>query len=157
MNAPPLEHDTLTMERTLAAPPRRVFAAFADAEVRATWTVPSDDEILIYSQSDFRIGGIDRFRCGLRAAPAYEGEVRYLDIVPDERVIYSEVLSADGSPMAVSLITWELRPVGDGTRLILTDQIVSLAGHDPIEGSTVGYTAALDNLDAHLATNGAAR
>jgi uncharacterized protein YndB with AHSA1/START domain len=147
------KHDQLTMERTLAASRRRVFAAFADAQVRARWTVPSDDEVLTYSQSDFRTGGIDRFRCGLRSAPAYEGEVRYLDVVPDERIIYSEALWTDGSLVAVSLITWEFRSAGDGTRLILTDQMVSLAGHDLIEGSRVGYTAALDNLDEYLTTN----
>jgi len=149
-------HDTLVLERALPAPPSRVFAALADPEIRANWTVPSDDEVLTYSATDFRCGGVDRFRCGLRADPAYDGEVRYLEIVPDERIIHSERLSTNGALIAVSLITWELKGLGDDTHLTLTDQMASLAGRGPIEGSTVGYTAALANLDAHLRTDGVA-
>jgi uncharacterized protein YndB with AHSA1/START domain len=153
---PAIVHETLVLERNLSAPPSRVFAAVADPRVRATWTVPSDDEVLIYSATDFRPGGVDRFTCGLRTDPIHDGEVHYLEIAPDERVIYSERLSTEGSLVAISLITWELRQSGGGTRLTITDQMASLAGRGPVEGSIAGYTAALANLGTHLQTTGVA-
>jgi hypothetical protein len=51
----------------------------------------------------------------------------------------------------MSLVTWAVTPDdGGGSVLTITDQVTSAAGDGPIIGSRHGYTAMLDQLDAHL-------
>ena len=56
--------------------------------------------------------------------------------------------------MSVSQVTWQLTGEGDGTWLVVTDQIVSLVGDEMIAGSRAGMTGALDNLATWLAGAG---
>jgi uncharacterized protein YndB with AHSA1/START domain len=65
MNAKP-QHATITLERSYSAPLERVFSEFANPVARARWSAPSDD-VLIYDEANFRVGGADVFRCGPRA------------------------------------------------------------------------------------------
>lgn len=44
-------------------------------------------------------------------------------IVRNQRIVYVESISTQGKLLAVSLITWELLPHDNGTRLIITDQL----------------------------------
>ncbi|MBN9159930.1 MAG: hypothetical protein BGO98_18960 [Myxococcales bacterium 68-20] len=147
---PPMKHETLVFERRFRSSPRAVFAAYADVEARARWSAPSDATAVVYSVSDFRVDGVDRFRCGDKTNLQFEGTVRYADIVENERIVYSEVISTTDMKLSVSLVTWEIVPDQTGSRLVVTDQIASFVGDDMIAGSRVGMNAALDNLVALL-------
>lgn len=158
MNAeavPPTTHETLVFERRFRVAPDAVFAAYADVDLRVQWSTPSPTAAVVYSAADFRVDGADHFRCGGADDLRFEGVVRYLDIVEARRIVYSEVIATSGERLAVSLVTWDLRPVPQGTRLVVTDQLVSFVGAEMIEGSRLGMTAALDNLVTTLAPNGA--
>ncbi len=144
-------HETLTFERWLEASSTEVFDAYVDVERRTRWSTPSDSAVFVYLENDFRVGGIDRFRCGDQHAPQYSGSVRYEDIVPGERIIYSETIEAGGERLSVALVSWEFRSEGSGTRLRVTVQIASLVGADMIAGNKTGMDAALENLVALLA------
>ncbi len=146
MDSATVQHETLTFKRQYTATPDAVFSTYADVEVRARWSAPSDSAVFIYTENDFRVGGIDHFRCGDKRAPQYEGEVRYEDIVSGKRIIYSEAIKAFGKRLSVSLVTWEIVPRATGSRLLVTVQIASLVGDDMIAGTRVGMNAALDNL-----------
>ncbi len=126
----------------------RVFSQFADPVARAEWSAPSED-FLVYDESDFRVGGKDVFRCGPKGNPKFRGETRYLQIVPNERVVSSETLDTD-EPLAVALTTLEFEPTKDGTNLTVTVQIVSFVGPDMIRGYESGNKSALKNLSQHL-------
>jgi uncharacterized protein YndB with AHSA1/START domain len=150
MTAPPVNHDTIVLERTYDAPPARVFAAFASPEARMRWGAPSPSAGLVYDKADFRVGGVDLSRCGPRGHLIYSVETRYLDIVPQRRIISTEVVSEGANLLCFALITVEFAPAGDGTRLILTDQVAAFGGRSMIEGHRAGHTAALGNLVAEL-------
>jgi uncharacterized protein YndB with AHSA1/START domain len=45
----------------LAAPPRKVFSAFAEAALVSRWLTPSPEVALTVLQFDFQIGGTYRF------------------------------------------------------------------------------------------------
>lgn len=139
-------HETLTFERTYEASPKRVFAAFADVKVRERWSAPSDTAAVVYSQANFAIGGEDVFRCGGKDDLRFSGKVRYEDIIDDQRIIFAETISTGGKLLSVSLVTWELLPVKQGTRVIVTDQLTALDGADMAAGTRLGMNAALDNL-----------
>jgi uncharacterized protein YndB with AHSA1/START domain len=146
MTRPPVLHGTLTFERRFKVPPSTVFGAYVDIERRARWSAPSDSAVVTYTEHDFRVGGLDRFCCGDKRAPQFEGEVRYEDIAVDERIIYSEVIKANDQRLSISLVTWETSPDGTGSRLTVTVQIASLVGDEMIAGNTMGMNGALDNL-----------
>ena len=143
-------HDTIRLERQLRHPPSAVFAAYADVDQRVAWTAPSDDEVVIFEAADFRVGGLDQFLCGPRNAPDFVGTTRYDHIIDDELIVFTERLAYGDQLLAMSLVTWELTPSAAGTTLVVTDQVTSLAGLGPIEGSREGYAAILDRLVTHL-------
>lgn len=147
-------HATIVVERTYDAPPARVFAALADPEARARWSVPSDDQGLVYDEANFRVGGHDVFRCGPAGDLMFRVTTRYEDIVPDQRIISVETVNDETTRLSVSLITVEVFPehasASPGTRLVLTDQITSFGGADMVAGSEAGFGAALDNLAREL-------
>lgn len=145
-----IRHKTLVFERRCEAPVSRVFAAFADPVIRASWSAPSDGAAFVYDHADFREGGEDRFRCGAKEDPQYTGHTTYISIVPNERVVSSEVVESGGRTLMSSLITTELQACGFATRLKVTVQVTSLFGDQMISGSEIGNNAALDNLVAHV-------
>jgi uncharacterized protein YndB with AHSA1/START domain len=144
-----LQHATITLQHSYSAPPEQVFSEFADPVARARWSAPSKD-VLIYDEADFRIGGKDMFRCGPKEDPKFRGETRYLEIVPNARVVSSETVDMEGQRLAVALTTLDFEPTEDGTNLTVTVQMFSFVGPDVIQGYESGHKSALKNLSLHL-------
>lgn len=144
-----LQHATITLEQSYAAPLTRVFSEFADPVARARWSAPSND-VLIYDETDFRIGGKDVFRCGPRDDLKFRGETHYLHIIPNGCVISSETLDMNGKRLAVALNTLDFQSTQDGTKLTVTVQVVSFVGAELIHSYESGNRSALSNLSLHL-------
>jgi uncharacterized protein YndB with AHSA1/START domain len=142
-------HATIELRESYPARPGRVFSEFADPAARANWSAPSSD-VLVYDQSDFRVGGKDVFRCGTIGDLKFRGETHYLNIVTDSRVVSTEVLDMAGERLAVALTTLNFEPTETGTNLSVTLQIVSFAGVEIIQGYESGNKSALKNLSRHL-------
>lgn len=115
-------------------------------KARERWSPPNPETRIVYDQAEFREGGLDVVRCGAPDDLKYKAEVRYLDIVPDQRIVFAESVSESGVRVAVALITAEFRDAGDATQFTLTAQIAALDGADMIAGYEEGWSAALDNL-----------
>ncbi len=152
-----LAHDTIRLERSCPHPPARVFRAYADVDQRIRWSAPSDDEFVAFESHDFRVGGIDRFSCGLVDDPdgrgTFGGTTRYEAIEEGSHIVFTERLeSAAGDLLAMSLVTMSFAGDGDGCRFTVVDQVTSFAGDGPLEGSRHGYSAMLDRLDRFLST-----
>ena len=146
-----VQHATFVFERTSDAPVDRVFAALANPVERAQWGVPSAKAALVYDRTDFREGGSDEFRCGPKHDPQYRGVTTYLEIVPNERVVSTELVAANGRKLLATLSTTTLESRGAGTNITVTLQVTSLAGEDMITGAKNGTGASLDNLVKALA------
>ena len=83
-------------------------------------------------------------------------EARYFDIVPNERIVFAYDLLLDGRLISVSLTTVEVRPDGDGTRLVFTEHGAFFDDvEDPAEREH-GTGLLLDGLAAFLAEQVAA-
>jgi len=156
MHKPTVQHATIVVERTYNAVPARVFAAWADPAVRVQWHVPGDDWEIAQHKQDFRVGGRDASRFGPKGDPRYFSDGRYLDIVPNARIISAGTMHSGETRISTTLCTVELLVDGAGTRLILTDQSAFLDGREKPTDREAGWGEILDKLDAHLTRAGAA-
>jgi uncharacterized protein YndB with AHSA1/START domain len=139
-------HETIIMERTYNASPARMFAAWESVEARLRWSVPFPEAGAVYDQTEFKVGGLDVMRCGPKDDMRFLAHVRYLEILPDARIVMAESVAEDGKIRAASLITVEFAPAGKTTRQTVTMQVSAFDGSDMLSGYRTGWTAALDNL-----------
>jgi len=144
------EHATFRIDRTLPAPPPKVFAAFADREAKARWFVGPDENSPTDHQLDFRVGGRERLVSRQPDGPTFTFEAEYRDIVPDRRIVYAYDMTQDDARLSVSVATIELEPAGDATRLTVTEQGVYLDGRDTMAQREQGTRVLLDQLEASL-------
>jgi len=148
-----VSHDTFVIDRTYAAAPHRVFAAFADVDTKAQWWGDPNDKDTP-QEIDFRVGGRET-----TVGTAPDGSVTfgyyalYQDIVQDERIVYSYDMILHGRRISVSVATLEFLPVAGGTRLIVTEQGVYLDGLDTVDARREGTESLMSALDAYLQTS----
>ncbi|MDA0302394.1 MAG: SRPBCC family protein [Chloroflexi bacterium] len=111
-----------TIERTLPAPPARVFAAFADPSAKAQWFGVSEEWELLEVSLDFRVGGEEVNHGRHISGMVSEMWAQYQDIVPDQRIVWSYRMALNGAPISASLASVELTPEGERTRMVFTEQ-----------------------------------
>lgn len=117
-------HDTFTIERSYLATPSRVFAAFSSADAKNIWCDIGDVEEAAgeaaIAEFDFRVGGRDRWGFRMHGT-TYRVDVRYYDIVQDQRIVYAYEMYANDARISVSVATIEFARKGDGTALAWTE------------------------------------
>ena len=152
-------HDTMVIERTYAASPARVFAAWADESAKAVWMLGSEDDFVPEGyRLDFRVGGSEWIR-GEAAGDVYTYDARYDDIVENERIVFSYYMLRDDVPLSSSVTSVEFRADGADTaktHLVLTEHGMYLDGEDKPALRLEGISAQLDALTGWLAKNGSA-
>lgn len=143
-------HTTFVIERTYPVPPGRVFAAFADRELKQRWFAMPSDWVDTHNSLDFRVGGHETNRGGPPGGTVHRFEAQYQDIVENERIVYTYDLYLDDRRMSVSLATIEFHPDADGTRMTFTEQGAFLDGIDDPAGREHGTNLMVDALGAAL-------
>jgi uncharacterized protein YndB with AHSA1/START domain len=151
-------HDTFVIERTYPASPARAFAAFAAKEAKDTWGDTGDiagiEPATGPIEFDFRVGGRERFGFVYQDVH-YTYDAFYYDIVPDQRLVYSYEMYADGVRFSVSVATIEFVKTADGTALTWTEQGAYLDGFDGDDAPRLregGTSEMLDGLAKYLAS-----
>jgi uncharacterized protein YndB with AHSA1/START domain len=145
-----IDHGTIVVERTLNIPVSRVYSAFADAKERASWGAPSDTAVFIYDETNFSVGGRDLARCGAKEDPRFRVETRYVDIVGERRVVWTETIHEADKLLATNITTLELTPDSERTRLKVTVQVTSFVGVGMIENTEAGHKGSLTNMARYL-------
>jgi len=145
----------MVVTRSFDAPPRLVFEAWTTPALFRQWWVPkSSGAVLLSCEQDVRVGGSYRleFAHPQGGAPmAFFG--RYLEVVPDARLVWTNEESEDG---AVTTVTFEER---DGrTLLVMSELYPSKQALDTaIEGMGEAMPETFEQLDEFLAGRGAGR
>ena len=91
-------HSTFVIERSYAATPERVFAAFSDPKQKRRWFVEGEGHEDEQFSMDFRA------------------------IVANRRVVLASTMSIGGKRISASLVTVELLGTDSGTDLLCTHQ-----------------------------------
>lgn len=144
------DHGTFVVERMLDVPVLRVYSALADAKARAIWGAPSDTAVFIYDEANFAVGGRDLARCGAKEDPRYRVETRYVDIVPERRVVSTETIHELDKLLATNITTLELFSDGQRTQVKVTVQVTSFVGPSMINNTRAGHEGSLANMARHL-------
>lgn len=143
-------HDSFTIERRLAHPPARVFAAWSSAEAKAAWFFGPPGWTARERRLDFRVGGTERALGGFEGGVTTDFTATYHDIVPESRLVYSYGMQLNGERISVSLATIEFEPDGAGTMLRVTEQGVFLDGYEDNGSRRQGTAWLMDNLATAL-------
>jgi uncharacterized protein YndB with AHSA1/START domain len=147
-------HDTFAIERTYGAPVAEVFRAWADPMLKARWFAGSAEALGAGYELDFRVGGREVNRGGPPGGPVYTFESEFRDIVPEQRIVYTNEMYADESRISVSVATVLFRSQDARTQLVFTEQGVFLDGHDTVAQREEGTRSLLDSLAAILKSDG---
>jgi uncharacterized protein YndB with AHSA1/START domain len=143
-------HGTFALERTFPSAPERVFQAFADPKAKARWFTPPAAWQCERAKMEFRVGGQESVTSTPPGQQAHRFDATYLDIVPNERIVYVYEMHTGKAKISVSLATVELKPAGKGTKLVITEQGVFLDGYDDAGSRERGTRGLLDQLEASL-------
>ena len=139
----------LVVTRYVLAPARLVFQAWTRPELLKQWWVPqSCGMTLLTCTLDVRTGGRYRFEFGRDGAPGMAFFGRYIEVVDNVRLVWTNEETDDG---AVSTLTFT--ETGDGTRLVLHEVYPTpQALDDALAGMEEGMPEQFVQLDALLAT-----
>ncbi len=145
-------HASFTITRRWKASPVRVFAAFADQKKKDLWFGGGSDWTPVSRSFDFRVGGKENGSGRWKTGVVSHFDATYLDIVDDERIIYSYVMHLDDRKISVSQACIELTPDGEGTKFVLTEYGDFLDGYDDAGSREHGTSWLMDNLEKSLET-----
>lgn len=144
-----MANDRVVLTRYLRARPAEVFHACTAPDVLAQWLGPKAFEVCDVS-SDARVGGAFSFH--MRGEDGLYGAAGVYRVVdPPRRVqltwIWTEGPQVEWPEGLESLLTFDLAPEGQGTRLTLTHE--GLPDQKRVESHTDGWSQALDKFE-HL-------
>lgn len=148
-------HASFRIEKTYLHPVARVFAAFADGEIKRRWLNPQAPQDGAAYDNDFRVGGLETSRSIMGNDTPFPGaalssQALYLDIVDNRRIVTGSNMMMNGTPFSGSLLTFEFEPDGDGTRLICTHAGAYFENSDGPDMRQHGWNHLLDRLGETL-------
>jgi uncharacterized protein YndB with AHSA1/START domain len=100
---------------------------------------------------DFVVGGLETVKGFDGDGRALTYEARYVEIVPDERILTTSTMHTDDRLSTVSVTSVEFRAENADTWLVLTEHGVYIPGQERPEWREQGTAQQLDTLAAEFA------
>jgi uncharacterized protein YndB with AHSA1/START domain len=139
------DRPSLTLQRHINAPPAKVFSAWTDPQQIVKWLHPGGCNV-VHVEMELKAGG--RFHLIMRAPDGEEHDVSgvFREVAMNEKLVYTWAYRS--TPERESVVTFMLKPDGDGTWLTLKhEQFFDEAARDAHQG---GWTEALDGLEHYF-------
>jgi len=145
----------LVLERVVDVPPELVWRAWTEPEHLKVWFCPKPWSVS-HCEMDLRPGG--RFYTVMRSPEGEEhpGDGCFLEVVPNERLVWTDALLPGYRPAEKSFMTaiLTLQPEGSGTRykaVALHGNEASRKQHEDM-GFNEGWSTVLDQLVEYVKT-----
>ena len=138
-------HSTLILRRSYDAPVAQLWRAWTNANELAKWYVASSDHVVHFAEADVRPGGQYRVSFGVAGDARYVEQGRYLEVVPQRKLVFEESVSLQNNVLFTQLTSVEFVAQGEGAELVIT-----AAGVDSWRTGE-GWTPALESLAQHVA------
>src|SRR5687767_3169627 len=142
----------LVVTRTFNAPPSTVYKAWSQPELFRRWWLPQSvtGVSLVSCEMDVRTGGKYRLEFGADGSDTMAFYGKYLEVVPDERIVWT---NDEGEEGAVTTVTFEDH--GGKTLLNFHEIYPSKeALEEALQGSAAGLPEQLEQLDELLSSIG---
>ena len=141
------------VRRHLAAPPARVFAAFASAELVGQWLTPAPDVKLTVLELDFKEGGRYRFAYDTPDGQRMLVGGVYRNIEAPTRLVFSWLIDPPDIHAGIeSQVTVSITPSAQGSELLIVHERFARA--DANARHAEGWAGALEQLHRLLKENG---
>lgn len=148
-------HAILTVRRIFSAPIDRVFAAWTNAEVLASWFGPVGFSVAS-ATIDLRVGG--KYQIVIKPP---DGETikhfgEYVEIIPPERLAFTWMLEnqackGSANQCAETLVSIDFKCIDQSTQIVLThERLPDKAAYD---GHEFGWNSSLDSFEKFILTN----
>jgi uncharacterized protein YndB with AHSA1/START domain len=142
----------LVVTRRFDAPPSTVFKAWSQPELFQRWWVPKSATgiSLVSCDMDVRTGGRYRLEFGAGGSDTMAFHGKYLEVVPDERIVWT---NDEGEEGAITTVTFQ--DLGGKTLLNFHEVYPSKeALEEALQGSAAGLPEQLEQLDELLSSIG---
>jgi uncharacterized protein YndB with AHSA1/START domain len=140
----------LIVTRTFNGPAHIVFQAWTTPELFMRWWAPKSMGVpLLSCDMDVRVGGGYRVAFGHDASSAMEFFGRYLEVIPNARLVWTNEESDDA---AITTVTFEEK--GGQTLLVLHELYPSKEAFDANSGAEGGMPEQFEQLDELLVALG---
>lgn len=133
------------IEREFDATPQAVFGAWADPQVKRQWSDCHAEHTTEYSL-DFRTFGHETHKVVYPDGRVQRIEKVFFDIVSGRRIVFAYDIQLDARRLSVSLVTVEFFASQRGTRMIYTEQLAYLDGHEDRAQRLRGTEESMDRL-----------
>lgn len=145
-----LDTKSFDLHRTLPLAPERLFSVLTDPAHREKWAGPDADTVLTTQTADLTVGGQDKQYAGSADAPEFAVEIRWYDLTPPDRVVFTETLIFGGAAVSTSLVTYSLEAAGPQTNLSITVAVSSFSGPEALAEIQAGWDGGLENLTNYV-------
>ncbi|MBX4890361.1 SRPBCC family protein [Rhizobium bangladeshense] len=142
----------LIVTRTFDAPPSTVYRAWSQPELFRRWWVPKSAPgiSLVSCEMDVRTGGKYRLEFGAGGSDTMAFYGRYLEVVPNERIVWT---NDEGEEGAITTVTFEDQ--GGRTLVVFHEVYPSKeALEEALQGSAAALAEQLEQLDELISSMG---
>jgi uncharacterized protein YndB with AHSA1/START domain len=154
MTTMPTEHAAVRLERTIPAPPHRVYRAWLEPDVIRRWMAPGFQVTRV--EVDERVGGHYRIWHADGDVEVGGFECELLELVPDRRLVFRWGFAGPqrtAGPVYDSVLTITLAEAPGGTALTLVHErldALAAAMPDAAEHVRPGWELVLEQLAATI-------
>lgn len=145
-------HTDFVIEREFSAKPEAVYQAWADPQAKRSWSDCHPERTTEYVL-DFRPLGRETHQVVYPDGRVQRIEKVFFDIVTAQRIVFAYDIMLDGRRLSVSLVTVEFFDSQRGTRMVYTEQLAYLNGHEDRAQRLHGTEESLDRLALHFSRN----
>lgn len=149
MKHTPSTHTNFVIERAFAATPQAVFQAWADPRAKRRWSDCHAEHTTEY-RLDFRPLGHETHQVVYPDGRVQQIEKVFFDIVDARRIVFTYDIRIDARRLSVSLVTVEFFASRRGTRMVYTEQLAYLDGHEDRAQRMRGTEESFDRLGLDL-------